>query len=171
MNKHMDITTQYLTRAEIWLVITTLLYFLMNGAQIFETAVIVPRWTAAAPESLQIFKGQYGLDFKVFWIVMHSIHEITFVLAIIFCWRLDPVRSWLLLLFVVHFAVRVWTLGYFAPHIIEFQKMANTGQFPAELVDKVNLWRILNYVRVAIFIAVSLGLIPVCIKVMSLRLS
>lgn len=164
-----NITSTYLTRAELWLFITTLAYFLMNGAQIFETAVIVPKWTAAPPESFRMFKGQYGLDFKSFWIAMHSVHEITFILAIMFCWRIDPVRNWLLVLFAIHFAVRVWTLMYFAPNIIEFQKIANAGSEVTDLLARTTQWRNLNYVRVGIFLAVNIGLIPLCMKLMSLK--
>jgi hypothetical protein len=163
------ITVNYLSRAETWLFITTLAYFLMNGAQIFETAVIVPKWTAAPTESLQMFKGKYGLDFKAFWITMHSIHEITFVLAIIFCWKLDPVRNWLLVLFAIHFAVRVWTLVYFAPNIIEFQKIANGTGTTVDLLQRTTVWRMLNYIRVGIFIGVSIGLIPLCVKVVNMK--
>lgn len=164
-----NITASYILRAEIWLFITTLVYFLMNGAQIFETAVIVPKWTASPPESFQIFKGPYRLDFKRFWIIMHSIHEITFIVAIIFCWKMEPIRNWLLVLFVIHFAVRVWTLLYFAPGIIEFQKLANTTDIETDLFNKASLWRTLNYIRVGLFIAVSLALIPACIKIMNLQ--
>ena len=163
------ITTDYLTRAETWLFITTLVYFLMNGAQIFETAVIVPKWTASPPESFQLFKGKYGLDFKAFWIALHSIHEITFILAIIFCWKLEGIRSWLLILFAIHFAVRVWTLIYFAPNIIEFQKIANVTDGGADLLARTTLWRNLNYLRVGLFIAVSTGLIPLCVQLMNLK--
>lgn len=159
----------YVSRAETWLFITTLAYFLMNGAQIFETAVIIPKWTAAPPESFQLFRGRYGLDFKPFWIAMHSVHEITFILAIVFCWKLEPVRNCLLLLFVAHFAVRVWTLAYFAPNIIDFQRIANTGDSGSDLLSRVNLWRTLNYLRVALFIAISLGLLPLCQRVMQMR--
>jgi len=164
-----SITAEYLSRATIWLFTTTTIYFLMNGAQIFETAVIVPKWTASPPESFQIFKGKYALDFKTFWIVMHSLHEITFILAIIFCWKLDPLRNWLLALFAVHFAVRVWTLAYFAPNIIEFQKIANSSNAAADLLNRTTLWRTLNYVRVGIFVAVSLGLVPLCIKIVNMK--
>jgi len=165
-----SIAANYLARAETWLFITTLAYFLMNGAQIFETAVIVPKWTASPPDSFQLFKGKYGLDFKSFWIAMHSLHEITFILAIIFCWKLDPIRNWLLILFAIHFAVRVWTLMYFAPNIIEFQKIANSTNAGTDLLNRANLWRTLNYIRVGLFIAVSLGLIPLCIKIMNLKI-
>ena len=58
----------YLKRALFWLVTTTAMYLLMNGAQIFETALIVPAWTAAPPASLGMFQGPYRLDFKAFWI-------------------------------------------------------------------------------------------------------
>lgn len=163
------VTEVYLSRAAIWLFVTTLLYFMMNGAQLFETAVIVPKWTASPPESFQLFRGKYGLDFKRFWIVFHSIHEITFILALIFCWKLEAVRSWLLVLFVIHLAVRVWTLLYFAPAIIEFQKMADATDYGTQLLRRTTSWKNLNYIRVGLFMAVSIGLIPVCVRLIHFR--
>lgn len=156
----------YIFRAEAWLLITTLIYFIMNGAGIFETAVIIPKWTASPPESLQIFKGEYGIDLKIFWIVMHSVHEITFIVAIVFCWQIDGIREWLLLLFGAHFAVRIWTLTYFVPNIMEFQKIAQTGETAPDILERTTRWRNLNYVRTATFVAVSLGMVAVYLKVL-----
>lgn len=56
-----QLTTNYLTRAEIWLFITILAYFMMNGAQVFETAVIIPKWTSSPPESLALLGGNTDL--------------------------------------------------------------------------------------------------------------
>lgn len=162
------ITSQYLSRAELWLFATTLFYFLMNGAQIFETAVLVPKWTAHPPESFQYFQGKYGLDLKTFWVAIHSIHETTFIIAIFFCWKLE-IRNWLLLLFLIHFAVRIWTMAYFAPNIIEFQQIANGKFINTDLIHRTLQWRKLNYVRVGIFLAVSIGLIPLLWKVLHMR--
>lgn len=169
MNKMENITASYLTRAEIWLCITTLIYFLMNGAQIFETLVFVPKWTASPPDNFKLLLDGQGTSLKNFWIVFHSLHEITFILAIVFCWKIDLVRNWLLILFAVHFAVRVWTLSYFAPNIIDFQKVAENPSLAKDLISRTSLWQTLNYIRVAIFIAVSIGLIPLCIKLFNLR--
>ena len=155
----------FFLRGETWLFITTLIYFLMNGAQIFETAVIVPKWSASPPESLQMLQGKYGIDLKTFWIVMHSLHEITFILAIVFCWHIDSVRPGLILLFVIHFAVRTWTLAYFAPTIMAFQKNQPSSPAGIDLSSRAARWRTLNYIRVGIFIAVSLGLLPLCARV------
>ena len=158
-----------LTRAEIWLCITTLIYFVMNGAQIFETFVIVSKWTASPPESLHYFRGKYAMDLKTFWIIIHSIHEITFILAIVFCWKLE-IRTSLLILFAIHFVVRVWTILYFAPNIMEFERIANSENSTQNLIEKAALWRNLNYIRVGIFLAVSIALIPLCMKVLNLRM-
>ncbi|MCW3126108.1 MAG: transposase [Bacteroidetes bacterium] len=163
------ISTDYLSRAETWLLLTTLVYFLMNGAQIFETAVLIPKWTAAPPESFQMLGGKYAIDLKTFWIALHSIHELTFIIAIIFCWHLDVVRNWLLILFAIHFAVRVWTILYFAPNIMEFQKIANEGGGTSALLEQTTLWKKLNYLRVWIFVAVSIGLLPLCSKLIGIH--
>lgn len=150
-----NISTEYLNRAETWMLITTLAYFLMNGAQVFETAVIVPKWTAAPPLSLQMFKQPHAIDLKWFWIIMHSLHEITFILALVFCWQLS-IGNTLLVLFILHFAVRIWTLVYFAPKIIAFQQSVNGGIQIDELAQQVQRWKKLNYLRVAVFMILSL---------------
>ncbi|NLU93313.1 transposase [Chitinophaga sp. Ak27] len=164
-----NLTTGYLTRAEIWLYITTLIYFLMNGAQVFETLVFVPKWTDTPPANFKLLLDGQGASLKNFWIVVHSLHEITFLLAIIFCWKIDFARNWLLILFAIHFAVRVWTLAFFAPNIINFQQIAETNTLVNDLVNKTTLWKALNYVRVGIFIGVSVGLVPLCIRLFHLR--
>ncbi|MFB6456738.1 transposase [Chitinophaga sp. Hz27] len=164
-----NVTTGYLTRAEIWLFITTLTYFLMNGAQVFETLVFVPRWTNDAPHNFKLLLDGHGASLKNFWIVFHAVHEVTFLLAIIFCWKIALVRNWLLILFTAHVAVRVWTLAYFAPNIIDFQQIATMPAASDNLAARTARWQTLNYIRVAIFIAISFGLIPLCIKVLQLR--
>ncbi|MCU0431458.1 MAG: transposase [Cytophagaceae bacterium] len=163
------ITPSYLTRAEFWLCLTTLIYFLMNGAQLFETLVFVPKWTTSPPDNFKLLLDGQGLSLKLFWTVFHSLHEVTFILAIIFCWKIDTVRNELLILFVVHFAVRIWTLSYFAPNIIDFQKIAENSTLAKNLIHRTSLWQTLNYIRVAIFIAISIGLVPLCIKLFNLR--
>ncbi|MCM4162401.1 MULTISPECIES: transposase [unclassified Arenibacter] len=165
----MNITESYLSRAELWMLITTITYFLMNGAQIFETTVLVPKWTGNPPESFSLLADKNGTSLKTFWIIFHSLHELTFILAIAFCWKLEGLRNGLLILFVVHFAVRVWTLTYFAPNIIEFQKISEGLISPTDLVKRANLWKALNYIRVGIFIAVSIGLVPLLLKLINLK--
>lgn len=162
------LTSNYLSRAEFWLFFSTLVYFLMNGAQIFETLVFVPKWAASPPSGFTLLQGS-GAGLKSFWIIFHALHELTFILAIVFCWKIGFARNWLLISFAVHLAVRVWTLTYFAPNIIQFQKIAETQVISSGLAAKTSLWQMLNYIRVAIFLAVSVGLVPLCLRVFHLR--
>jgi hypothetical protein len=155
-----SVTARYTRRALLWLTITTTVYLLLNGAQIFETAVIVPNWTAAPPESLYLLQGKYGLDFKNFWIIFHSLHELTFITALILCWKIKTVRRWLILLLVLHIGVRIWTLTYFAPNIIAFQEMPASPTVNQSLLDRANEWALLNYIRVGVYLAISLAFIP-----------
>lgn len=152
-----------LGRAQLALLLTTLVYFAMNGAQIFETAVLIPKWSAAPPESFGLLRGPYALDLKTFWIVAHSVHELTFIAAIVLCWKLE-LRNPLLVLFALHLAVRVWTLAYFAPQIIDFQAIATVTESPVDLTERVQHWRSWNYLRVGIFLAVSFGMVPLCLR-------
>jgi hypothetical protein len=164
-----NITEAYLSTAEIWLLITTLIYFLMNGAGIFETAVLVPKWTALPPVSFQILQGKYGLDLKTFWIATHVVHEITFIVAIVFCWQIETIRNGLLLLFALHFAIRTWTILYFAPNIMAFQKINTMSENNLDLQKRTLRWKQLNYIRMFLFFAVSIGLVRLCLQLFHLK--
>ena len=152
-------TTSYQTiptnKSVQWLFYCLMAYFVMNGAQLWETAIMVPAWTAAPPASLHFFQGPTGLDFKVFWVLVHSLHEVLFMGALVTCWRNPTARNPLLLLFLAHFAVRVWTLAYFAPTIIWFQSLPPSEKVDPVLVEKAALWRNLNYLRVFLFFIIN----------------
>lgn len=155
----MENTYQY-SKATKWLFYSICAYFTMNGAQVWETALMVPAWTAAPPSSLIFFQKPYGLDFKVFWIVTHGIHEILFITALVFNWKIKKRRNLILLVLAGHIAIRVWTLMYFAPTIMEFQRLPYSDTIDVFLQEKAAQWRNLNYVRVAIFFALNFLLIP-----------
>ena len=155
-----------LAKPEFWLCLSTLIYFIMNGAQIFETLVFVPKWTTSPPDNFKLLLDGSGTSLKSFWVIFHSIHEVTFILAIIACWNMSQTRNYLLLLFGIHFAVRIWTILYFAANIIAFQKIAETGELVDNLASKIATWQRLNYLRVAIFIAISIALVPLCLELL-----
>jgi hypothetical protein len=154
--------------AQLALIVSTLLYFALNGAQLFETAVLVPKWTAAPPDSFTLFRGPYAIDLKTFWITAHSVHELSMLAAVVLCWKLD-IRNALLVVLLLHFLVRAWTLAFFAPEIINFQRIAETGEAAVDLVRRVNLWRWLNGVRVAAYVALSLWTIVLCTRALRVQ--
>lgn len=145
-------------RANLSLFITILTYLFINGAGAFETLVIVPVWASNPPASLGMFQGAYGLDFKNFWIAAHSLHELTFIAAIIFNWKIRNRRNVLLIVFALHAILRVWTLAYFAPTVISFQQMPASDIIDETLQQKAQLWKNLNILRESLFTILSLVL-------------
>jgi hypothetical protein len=163
------LTSDYLQRAEWSLLLTLLLYFLMNGAQIFETAVFIPKWAGSPPDSLTLLANRCGMSLKSFWTIVHSIHEVIFIITIVLCWKVVPVRNVLVMLFAAHFAVRVWTLVYFVPNILHFQQLFETSAITEGLKERIRLWEKLNFVRVALYIGVSVCMVPLLFRIISLR--
>lgn len=149
------------TTPEFWLVFNLLVYFLMNGAQIFETFVFVPKWSGKTPESLKLLLDKPGIPLKTFWTVFHALHEVIFIITIIICRNNKELFYPLLILFFIHFSVRVWTILYFAPKIILFQNIAADKQNAGtDIAFQIKRWKQLNIVRVMLFILISLALIP-----------
>ncbi|NOT74919.1 MAG: transposase [Cyclobacteriaceae bacterium] len=146
--------------ANATLLITTVIYLLINGAGLWEAANVVPLWTSAPPASFHIFQGEYGLRYKAFWIISHSIHEVFFIAAIILNWRIKYRKNPLLIIFVIHFSVRVWTLAYFAPILISFWDYPYSETVDVALKAKADAWEFWSNVRGAIFMLLSFALIP-----------
>lgn len=148
--------------ADRWLYVATALYFVMNGAQLWETALMVPAWTAGPPASLFFFKTEYGLDFRLFWIIVHSVHEVFLLLALFFNWQIRQRRNSMIVLLAMHIALRVWTLQYFAPTLMTFMAVEVRPVVDPVLLEKATLWKNLNYLRVGLYILVNLGFVFIC---------
>ncbi|TGL37701.1 hypothetical protein [Leptospira perdikensis] len=160
-----------LSLAKYSLLINLLIYFLMNGAQIFETLVFVPRWASGNRPNLQILNTEIkSANLKYFWILFHSIHEIIFLISLVFCYSIEGIGNCLVLLFLLHMAVRVWTVIYFAGKIIRFQFLANTiGSHSFELTNEIKKWVFWNYIRVSIYIGISIMMIPLVVKLLKIN--
>jgi hypothetical protein len=70
-----------------------------------------------------------------------------------------------LVLFIIHMCIRVWTIVYFAARIIEFQNW-NEPTLSKEMAQKMANWTKWNYLRVFIFISISIALVSVTCKVL-----
>lgn len=160
-----------LSIAKYSLVLNVLIYFSMNGAQIFETFVFVPRWACGKDPNLSILHTEYkSADLKYFWILFHSIHEIIFLVSLIFCFPLEGIGNYLLYLFIFHMGIRVWTIIYFANKIIWFQSFAHTiEKLPIKVLHEIRKWIFWNYFRVSLFIGISICIIPLVIKILEIN--
>jgi hypothetical protein len=56
-------------------------------------------------------------------------------------------------------------VAYFAPTIIEFQRMAYSSAVDQALVREAAQWRSMNIIRVIVFMALNLLMIPLPVRV------
>ena len=54
-------------------------------------------------------------------------------------------------------AIRIWTISYFAPQIIEFQSIAQNQDIHGDLVQQAQKWVTYNYIRVGLFFAINIA--------------
>ncbi len=146
--------------ANITLLITTVIYLLINGAGIWEWANVIPLWASAPPASFHIFQGDYGLRYKAFWIIAHGIHEVFFIAAIILNWNIRFRRKTLLIIFGIHFLLRVWTITYFAPTLMGFWDYPYSNTIDLTLKAKTDAWQCWNHIRCVLFMLLSFAMIP-----------
>lgn len=151
-------------RGNRWLLWSIFLYFIMNGAQLWETALFAPTWTSNPPESLDFLRKTQGVGLPIFWIFIHSIHEVFMLIALVYNWKFRQRRNWMLLLILIHVGIRVWTLVYFAPAIMEFQTNDISGINHQDLLGKTEQWRNLNYLRVSLYFLVNLGFVQLLVQ-------
>ena len=104
------------------------------GGAIYE-ALLVDRAWPETPSIIQPARG--GIDRRVFWLPAHLLFELPLFVAIWATWRVHPVRSLLLFAMASHFALRAWSLLYFIPLAVKFER---AGDLEPQLAARARTW-------------------------------
>ncbi|KAA3625412.1 MAG: hypothetical protein DWP94_00750 [Flavobacterium sp.] len=136
-------------------------FSIVVGAAVFEHLSVWPRAYVAIPKSLTMFQGEYGLNAANFWIKIHPITLLLFVVNLILFWKSDR-RKNLLIVFISYFIILIITNLYFVPELIELTGTEMSNTVDESLVKRGGLWINLSLIRtlaiVVLAIVLSLGL-------------
>ncbi len=147
--------------ADASLIALALFYLIMLGGGNYEQLTITNLVTSAPPKSLYILQGPYGFKPMIFWVIFRPITILLFMVALIANWNHSrPRRNFLLIAFDVDVLTTIATFTYFAP---ETAVIAN-AKYDSDVVDEIlfqraQLWKNLNWVRLAGFYLGSLMLL------------
>jgi hypothetical protein len=125
---------------------TCLCFCIIIGGAVYEHLAVVPKWSAAPPESLSMFQGKYGLNPGVFWMLIHPVTLLLFLVTIIFNWRSRSMKN-LMFSFVGYLAVLAVTASYFVPELMEITNTPYAISVDANLVERAKMWELLSIVR------------------------
>jgi uncharacterized membrane protein len=128
------------------------------GARLYETRVIVPRWSASSPESvwewadLRATNAQVAIEPRMrFWNYSTPATALSALLVIAFSFATEGAhRKWSVIGAILALVVVAATLGYFIPNIILLLGPDSHNLDGAKVKALTNQWVMWNYVRVAI---------------------
>jgi hypothetical protein len=147
------------TRADRWLLYAVSSLCLITGASLWETVVFVPVWASGNPTNLSVIRANVGIDSTVLWIVLHSLFEVIYLAALVLNWKLKQRQAALLAIAVMYVGLRLWTVAYFAPTFLTFQKLSSASDIPEALIESTVRWKNLNYIRTSAVVALNIWML------------
>lgn len=135
--------------------ISCLAFAIIIGGAVYEHLNVVPQWAAAPPASLAMFQGEYGLKPELFWMIIHPVTILLFVVTLILHWR-SARRKNLLIVGSAYVVILIITSVFFVPELISITSAAYSPTPDAELTRRAKLWEILSLVRLAVLVILSI---------------
>jgi hypothetical protein len=103
----------------VLIAVTTLVACATLGGGLYEFLVVDPVWPKR-PGIVQARNG--GVSRARFWVPVHTAFEILLIVTVVVAWGDAEVRTALLVAFVSHAVMRVWSLVDFVPKALAFEK-------------------------------------------------
>ena len=140
------------------LILGCISFITVIGGATYEHAAVVPVWTSAAPASLHMFQGEYGLAAWNFWVPVHPITMILLVTGLIANWGTDR-RNYVLVAITGYAVVLAATFTYFVPELMAVVQSAYSTTIDADLTRRALMWQSLSLVRLAFMVVLAIVLL------------
>jgi len=98
------------------------------GGGFYEVSVVDPAWPKH-PEIIQPQRG--GISRRRFWIAAHVTFELFLLASLVSAWSDEDVRFWLLLALTSHAIMRIWSVIYFIPNALRFERESEVTESAA----------------------------------------
>lgn len=131
-----------------------LCFAIVIGAAVYEHLGVVPQWSAAPPASLSMFQGKYGLAAENFWMPIHPVCLVLFLINLVLFWKTDRKKP-LLIAFAGYFLVLVITATHFVPELIDITGTPFSETPDAALTQRAKQWEMLSIIRMIFLIGLA----------------
>lgn len=135
-----------------------LVFIIVIGGAVYEHLNVVPAWSAAPPVSLSMFQGEYGLNPELFWMLIHPVNLLLFVLNLVLHWRTGR-RNNLLIVFGTYVLILAVTAIYFIPELVGIMTTPFSETVDPSLTARASLWKALSLVRLSVLVVLSMILL------------
>lgn len=132
-------------------------FSIIIGAAVYEHLSVWPKAFSAIPKSLTMFQGEYGLESAPFWMAIHPVTLILFLITLILVWRTER-RKYVLFSLIGYVIVLITTFIYFVPELISLVTSNFQDSVDVALTKRGSRWEILSLVRLVFLIIIALTL-------------
>jgi hypothetical protein len=140
------------------LILGSIGFIVVIGGATYEHLGIVPVWASAAPASLSMFQGEYGIMPQRFWIPIHPVTLALLALALIANWK-TAARNFILVTIAGYAVILLTTFIFFVPELISITQSTFTATIDAELTRRAKLWEALSLVRLGVLFVLAVVLL------------
>jgi hypothetical protein len=132
---------------------------IMLGGGIYETLLVDRVWPDN-PAVIQPHRG--GINRGLFWMPAHTLYELALFMTLWMVWSVSDARWWTAAALIVHLAARAWSMMYFIPRALRFERL---GDLTEE--QKNAAWRWARWSKCRpVLEAVSIG--ALCVAILQL---
>ncbi|MEP6945035.1 MAG: anthrone oxygenase family protein [Acidobacteriota bacterium] len=135
------------------LMVSIVLWGILLGGGIYSMMVYFPAYLSHLPESAVVVTGPYGLNEGSFWLSIHPLVILSFIVSLTLNWRNRGRRRLIGTVFVVYALILVVTQAYFLPELSAFRQSAQSGISNIEWQQRTGRWQLLNAVRAVVILA------------------
>jgi hypothetical protein len=95
---------------------------IMLGGGFYETLLVDRVWPDH-PAVIQPNRG--GINRGLFWMPAHTLYELALFTTLWMVWSVGAARWWTAAALIVHLAARAWSMMYFIPRALRFEKLGD----------------------------------------------
>ena len=133
------------------------LFTLIIGAGVYEHIAIWPRAFAALPASLSMFQGEYGLESAPFWMSIHPLTLLVFLITLFISWKTAR-KKHVLLAVIGYVVVLIATFTYFVPELLDLIQTPFSTEVNQQLTNRGTRWENLSLVRLGLITVIAANL-------------
>ncbi|MEO8173756.1 MAG: hypothetical protein ABI581_11760 [Sediminibacterium sp.] len=138
----------------ILVIAASISFTIVIGAGMYEHLVLVPKWAAAPPTSLDMFRGLYALNPGAFWMPIHPITLLLLIGALVFNWNTAR-RKYLLIHLAGYVLILALTTIYFVPELLAIIHTPYQNAPDAALTKRASQWEKLSIARMIFCIVIA----------------
>ena len=136
-----------MTKGTYALMLTVVVWGTLLGGVVYSHIAFMPSYLSALPDSSVLTNGPYPVRDGLFWMTMHPLMLLSFVVSIALNWRDQTRRKLILIPFSVYILILIITSLFFIPELIAFSTSPGSATTPAEWLYRGNRWQYLSWIR------------------------